>query len=188
VSTPATGAAIHEGWIASIAPRDATGELADAYALQMEKLGHVTALTQIGSLYPEIVAQRLRLYEVAESAPSTIPDWARRTVALLTSALNGCRFCTVGHTQRLTDAGYAEIAEQIKRHPDTVSTGDPSVDALLSYVRKLVRTPGEITEDDITTLRAAGWSDLDILDVNNLSAYYSYINRVATGLGLTREA
>ena len=37
-------------------------------------------------------------------------------------------------------------------------------------------------------LRDAGWSDLDILDVNNLSAYYCYINRVATGLGLTREA
>ncbi len=36
----------------------------------------------------------------------------------------------------------------------------------------------------MTALRAANFSDLDILDVNNLSAYYCYINRVASGLGL----
>jgi uncharacterized peroxidase-related enzyme len=188
VSAAAPIAAIHEGWIASIALEDATGELAAAYQVQLAKIGHVTALTQIGSLYPQIVAERLRLYEIAESAPSSIPDWGRRAVALLTSVLNGCQFCTVGHTARLNDAGRSELAEQIKLNPDTAASGDASIDALLIYVRKLVRTPGEVAEADIRALRTAGWSDLDIVDVNNLSAYYSYINRVATGLGLTREA
>lgn len=188
MSAPTTDAAIHEGWIASIAPDDATGELAEAYQTQLDKIGHVTALTQIGSLYPQIVAERLRLYEIAESAPSEIPGWARRAIALLTSVLNGCKFCTVGHTERLADQGYADLAERIKREPDIVSCGDGAVDVLLDYTRKLVRTPGEISERDIEALRRAGWSDLAILDANNLSAYYSYVNRVATGLGLTREA
>ncbi len=40
----------------------------------------------------------------------------------------------------------------------------------------------------MTALRAAGFSDLDILDINNITAYYCYINRVAAGLGLQREA
>jgi uncharacterized peroxidase-related enzyme len=181
-------AAIHEGWIASISPEQASGVLADAYRSQLDKLGHVTALTQIGSLYPEIVATRLRLYEVAESAPSRIPAWARRAIALLTSVLNGCKFCTVGHTRGLIEAGHAELADAIRLSPDTASSGDAAVDALLTYTRRLVQHPGEIAEADIQALRDAGWSDLDILDVNNLSAYYSYINRVATGLGLTREA
>lgn len=177
-----------EGWIASIPPADATGRLAEAYQSQVEKLGRVTELTQIGSLYPELVATRLRLYQVVEDAPSAIPPWARRAVALLTSVLNGCKFCTVGHTQGLLDAGRGELAEQLKRHPETASARDAAVDALLAYTRKLVRTPGEIVEADIEALREAGWSDLDILDANNIAAYYSYINRVATGLGLTREA
>jgi uncharacterized peroxidase-related enzyme len=188
MSSAASNATVHEGWIASVAPEDATGELDDAFRIQRDKLGYVTALTQIGSLYPAIVAERLRLYEVAESAPSAIPDWGRRAVALLTSVLNGCQFCTVGHTQRLIEAGREPLAEQIKLSPDAVTSGDAGVDALLAYARKLTRTPGEVTESDIDALRAVGWSDLDILDVNNLSAYYSYINRVATGLGLTREA
>ena len=33
-------------------------------------------------------------------------------------------------------------------------------------------------------LRAVGLDDLDVLDLNNIVAYYAYINRVATGLGL----
>lgn len=177
-----------EGWIASVPPEAAVGALAQAYQSQLEKLGRVTELTQIGSLYPDLVATRLRLYQVVEDAPSAIPSWARRAVALLTSVLNGCKFCTVGHTQGLVDAGRGALAEDLKRNPETASARDAAVDALLGYTRKLVRTPGEIVEEDVEALRGAGWSDLDILDANNVAAYYCYINRVATGLGLTREA
>lgn len=144
-------------------------------------------MTQLGNLYPELVATRLRLYGVVDATPSTVPDWARRAVALLTSVLNGCRFCTVGHTERLVEAGYSALAEEIKASPDTVTADPPEVGALIAYARKLVRTPSEIVEADVAELRRAGWNDLAILDVNNIAAYYSYINRVAAGLGLTRE-
>jgi uncharacterized protein YciW len=33
-------------------------------------------------------------------------------------------------------------------------------------------------------LRAQGLADLDILDLNNMVAYYCYTNRVTNGLGL----
>jgi uncharacterized peroxidase-related enzyme len=177
-----------EGWIDTIPPAAATGSLAAAYERQQAKLGRVTELTQIGSLYPDLVEARLNLYAVVDATPSNVPDWARRAVALLTSVLNGCRFCTVGHVEGLTAAGHEELAEELKAHPDTASAQDPAVDALLEYTRKLVRRPGEITIKDVKALRDAGWDDLAILDVNNLAAYYSYINRVASGLGLTREA
>jgi uncharacterized peroxidase-related enzyme len=189
-TTPGPSPAHHEGegWIATVAPEAATGLLAEAYGRQQAQLGRVTELTQIGSLYPELVDERLRLYAVVDATPSSVPDWARRAVALLTSVLNGCRFCTVGHVEKLTEAGHGELAQALKDHPETATTGTPEVDALLDYTRLLVRRPGAVTEGDITALRAAGWDDLAILDVNNLAAYYSYINRVAAGLGLTREA
>jgi uncharacterized peroxidase-related enzyme len=171
-----------------VAPADATGLLAEAYDRQHTKLGRVTELTQIGSLYPELVNARLNLYAVVDATPSNVPDWVRRAVALLTSVLNGCRFCTVGHVDGLIEAGHGELAEALKSNPDTASTGTAAVDALLDYTRTLVRRPGEVTLDDVTALRDAGWDDLAILDVNNIAAYYCYINRVASGLGLTREA
>jgi uncharacterized peroxidase-related enzyme len=171
-------------WIATVPVEAATGPLRTAYQSQQEKIGHVTELTQLGSLYPDLVAARLRLYAVVDATPSRIPEWARRTVALLTSALNGCLFCTAGHSQRLTEDGRGALAKAILADPDTARTGDPAVDALLDYTRVLVRRPGSVSEDDITRLRAQGFDDLDILDVNNLAAYYCYINRVANGLGL----
>ena len=174
-------------WIETIAPEAADGALAEAYERQRATLGHVTELTRLGSLYPDLVARRLELYDIVESAPSSVPAWARRAVALLTSVLNECRFCTVGHTRKLQDAGRGALAEAIKRDPHNATAGDPAVDALLDYTRTLVRRPAEIVEDDVEALRAAGWDDLAILDVNNIAAYYSYINRVATGLGLLHE-
>lgn len=176
------------GWITSVPPEHATGPLAEAYRSQFEKIGHVTELTQIGGLYPDLVKARLRLYEVVDATPSDVPDHLRRAVALLTSVLNGCLFCTVGHTEKLTAAGHGELAQKIKKDPERVTTGDPKKDAAISYARKLVTDPRHIVEQDVTALRAAGFSDLDILDINNISAYYCYINRVAAGLGLQREA
>jgi uncharacterized peroxidase-related enzyme len=176
------------GWIASIDPGDATGTLAEAYQSQVQKIGHVTELTQIGSLYPDLVAARLRLYAVVDATPSDVPDHVRRAVALLTSVLNGCLFCTVGHTEKLTEAGHGDLAQAIKDNPEGVATGDAKTDAAIAYARKLVTDPRHITEADVTALRVAGFSDLDILDINNISAYYCYINRVAAGLGLHREA
>jgi len=173
-----------EPWITTIPPESATGALGEAYESQLAKLGRVTELTQLGSLYPDLVATRLRLYAVVNDTPSGIPDWARRAIALVTSVLNGCLFCTAGHTQGLRDDGRGELADAIVADPGAAATGDDAVDALLAYTRLLVRRPGEVTAEDIARLRDQGWSDMDILDVNNLSAYYCYINRVASGLGL----
>jgi uncharacterized peroxidase-related enzyme len=176
------------GWITSVPPEHATGTLAEAYQSQFEKIGQVTELTQIGGLYPDLVQARLRLYEVVDATPSDVPDHVRRAVALLTSVLNGCLFCTVGHTQKLTAAGHGELAQQIKADPEGITTGDPKNDAAISYARKLVTDPSHIVEQDVKALRDAGYTDLDILDINNITAYYCYINRVAAGLGLQREA
>ena len=176
------------GWITSVPPEHATGPLAEAYRSQFEQIGRVTELTQIGSLYPDLVAARLRLYAVVDATPSDVPDHVRRAVALLTSVLNGCLFCTAGHTEKLTAAGHGELAQAIKADPDSVLTGEARADAAISYARKLVTDPRHIVQEDVAALRDAGWSDLDILDINNISAYYCYINRVAAGLGLHGEA
>jgi uncharacterized peroxidase-related enzyme len=177
-----------KGWISTVPPEHAAGPLAQAYRSQFEKIGRVTELTQIGSLYPDLVATRLRLYAVVDATPSDVPDHVRRAVALLTSVLNGCLFCTAGHTEKLAEAGYAGLAQAIKADPESVLTGDAKADAAISYARKLVTDPRHMVRQDVTALRAAGWGDLDILDINNIAAYYCYINRVAAGLGLHGEA
>ena len=59
---------------------------------------------------------------------------------------------------------------------------------MLDYAEKLTRTPGAMREADIEALRTKGLADRDILDVNQVVAYFAYVNRVADGLGVTTDA
>ena len=60
----------------------------------------------------------------------------------------------------------------------------PRQRALLYYAAKLTREPWTMREADVVALREAGLSDRDVLDVNQVAAYYAYANRVADGLGV----
>ena len=59
--------------------------------------------------------------------------------------------------------------------------------ALLDYAVKLTLTPWSMTEQDIAALRAAGFTDSAILDLNQVVSYFAYVNRVADGLGVKLE-
>jgi uncharacterized peroxidase-related enzyme len=63
----------------------------------------------------------------------------------------------------------------------------PRQRVMLDYAAKLTRTPGHMREGDLAPLRAQGLSDRDILDVNQVVAYFAYVNRVADGLGVSTD-
>jgi uncharacterized peroxidase-related enzyme len=66
----------------------------------------------------------------------------------------------------------------------TISESDR---VMLTYVEKLTLCPWTITETDVVALRTAGFSDAAILDINQVTAYYAYVNRLADGLGVNLE-
>ncbi len=59
--------------------------------------------------------------------------------------------------------------------------------AMLAYAEKLTLTPGAMAESDVLALRSAGFSDRDVLDIAEVTAYYAYVNRIADGLGVALE-
>ena len=58
---------------------------------------------------------------------------------------------------------------------------------MLRFAVKLTATPSAVSDADVEALRAAGFSDRDILDIVEVVGYYAYANRVADGLGLELE-
>lgn len=60
--------------------------------------------------------------------------------------------------------------------------------AMLDYAVKLTVTPGATTATDLDPLRAVGFSDRDILDIAEVTAYYAFANRIADGLGVEVES
>lgn len=58
---------------------------------------------------------------------------------------------------------------------------------MLDYVDQLTRHPASISESDVADLRESGFTDRAILDINQVAAYYNFVNRIADGLGVELE-
>lgn len=59
--------------------------------------------------------------------------------------------------------------------------------ALCDYAIKLTLAPGEMTRDDVQTLRDCGFSDEQITVATQVIGYFNYITRVAQALGADPE-
>jgi uncharacterized peroxidase-related enzyme len=58
--------------------------------------------------------------------------------------------------------------------------------AMLDYVHTLTVHPSGIDRADVENLRALGFEDTAILQINLIASWFNYINRVADGLGVGR--
>jgi len=77
--------------------------------------------------------------------------------------------------------------EQLKNGAWREAKLDSADQAMLAYVEKLTLRPWQMVEGDVVALRGAGFSDAAILDINQVTAYYAYVNRLADGLGVKLE-
>jgi uncharacterized peroxidase-related enzyme len=78
------------------------------------------------------------------------------------------------------------LSEAIKRDWRSADLTDRER-AMLTYVEKLTLAPATVWRDDVEALRAAGFDDTGILQINLIASWFNYINRVADGLGVGRE-
>lgn len=59
--------------------------------------------------------------------------------------------------------------------------------AMLAFAVKLAREPRAMSRDDVEALRAAGFDDLGIHDIVQVTGFFCYYNRLADGLGIDPE-
>jgi uncharacterized peroxidase-related enzyme len=177
-----------QAWVATVAPEEADGLLKEAYDWQSRRLGEPTEYTQLGSLHPELVHERLRLYKVVDQLESGLTETEKHAVVYVTSVVNQTPHCASGARHKLELEGVPdELVARLADDPLAGGTGSARLDEIVRYAAILTLSPGAISEHDIDALREVGLSDADIVALNNLAAYYSYTNRVATGLGLRSE-
>lgn len=164
---------------------EATGVLKAAYDWQAASLGEPAEFTMLGSPYPEVVEERLRLYRTVEACPSALSPVERQVACFVTSLLNGTAHCASGLRLKLGSLGLAdELLDAIEADPAGFTTEPPRLLAVARHAAKLTLRPTDMTEADLDELRAHGLGDLELVDLNNLIAYYNYVNRVVMGLGL----
>jgi uncharacterized peroxidase-related enzyme len=74
------------------------------------------------------------------------------------------------------------------KHDYTLAELTQADRVMLDYAVKLTLTPWEMVPADVERLRDQGFSDSAILDINQITGYFAYVNRLADGLGVELEA
>ncbi len=180
-------------FIEVIRPDQAEGKLADTYQRVCGAGGQVDNVLQIHSLRPHTLVGHMGLYKaVLHHSGNCLPGWFLESMGVLVSLLNGCSYCARHHSEglkRLLQAEpgrYEACFEQLQTidpaHPFT-----PAQSAALAYVRKLTLSPRAMVQQDAAALRGAGFSDGEILEINQVASYFAYANRTVSGLGVNTE-
>ncbi len=179
-------------WIRMIPVGEATGVLKRMYEKVMSPHRTVDNVMRAHSLRPHTMEGHLVLYKsVLHNPENTLPFWFLEIVASYVSMTNNCTYSLTHHftnARRLirdrqrSDAIRAALEAA---HPERVFSGKEL--ALLDYARKLTAEVGRMEKSDIDALRTAGCDDGEILEVNQVCAYFNYSNRVLNGLGVTTE-
>lgn len=179
-------------WIRTIPPAEASGRLAELYERVKTPHGTVDQVMQAHSLRPNTMEGHLVLYRsVLHDADISLALWFLETVASYVSMTNDCDYSLTHHfanaRRLMADEARADQVYQALAagRPEAVFAGKEL--ALLRYARKLTAQPGEMVEADVGTLRAAGADDGEILEVNQVVAYFNYSNRLLNGLGISTE-
>ena len=180
-------------YIKVVVPQKASGRLEKIYQRVQAPDGQVDNVLQIHSLRPHTLEGHMALYKaVLHHSGNRLPEWYLEAVGVLVSSLNGCSYCAGHHVtglQRLLRAEKLDHTAYISAL-DRNEPGEPFTlreQLGLAYARKLTHTPGQVEAADIDALRNAGFDDGEILELNQVAAYFAYANRTVSGLGVNIE-
>jgi uncharacterized peroxidase-related enzyme len=179
-------------WIHMISDEDADDDLLAALALARTPHGTVDNVMRVHSLRPNTMRGHVALYRAAlHDDANTLPTWFQETLSSYVSILNGCPYSLANHWANARHLiGDDERADRIEKalhedNPDSVFDGAHR--ELLRYARKLTLAPAAINEADVRQLQEAGVNDGEILEANQIIAYFNYVNRLLNGLGVSTD-
>jgi len=180
-------------WIETIAYKNATGRLKSLYDRVKGPGDNVDNIMMMHSLRPHSMEGHMAIYKhVLHNSANTVPKWFLEVLGVWVSALNGCTYCVEHHFAGLARLlGDDDRAGAIRA---AIESGDPSAAPLdaaqrqaMIYARKLSRAPQDMRREDVEALRSAGFDDGQILEINQVTAYFAYANRTVLGLGCSTE-
>jgi uncharacterized peroxidase-related enzyme len=178
-------------WIVTVPYEEADSALREIYDRVRGPHGSVDNVMKAHSLRPHTMEAHHVLYRsVLHHRGNALPPWFLETIGVYTSLANGCGYSVRHHFEGLRKLVGEERAATIRRaldaaRPEECFSGKELV--LLRYARKLTLSPREMTESDVAEIRAAGGSDGEILEANQVVSYFNYSNRLLNGLGVTTE-
>ena len=176
-------------WIQTINYNDAESSLKRIYDRVKGPDNKVDNVLLIHSLRPHSLVGHMSLYKnVLHNSNNTLPKWYLESIGVYVSHLNKCTYCVehhfTGFKKLLKDEHKAASFLKAIKSEILDAFFDTKYLSGLNYAKKLTMEIQNIEKEDVENLKTAGFSDGEILEINQVTSYFNYVNRTVVGLGV----
>jgi len=175
-------------WIKTVKFTEAKGDLLKLYNQVKGPDNNVDNIMLAHSLRPHTMKAHMTVYKYVLHHPkNTIDKWFLECIGVYVSMLNKCGYCIEHHFSGMARLiGDEEKASTLK---DDLKSGihsilDEKQIIALEYAKLLTINPSVLNSEIIDSMRELMWSDGEILEINQVAAYFNYANRTVLGLGV----
>jgi alkylhydroperoxidase family enzyme len=149
--------------INTVSPEEAQGFIKETYEMLIEKIGLIPKPLEMMSASPTLFELQLRRIEYFNQQPKLSFALLAHIRYLVARNLD-YPYCTDFNKMILKKQGLSE--EDIRRMEADPSQSllEPEESAMLAFVVKAVKSPGEVAPEEIARLRELGYEDRDMVD------------------------
>ena len=181
---------MRSAWIEMLTDEQASDNVRQIFNKARTPHGTLDNVMRVHSLRPETMLGHLALYQsVLHSKDLTLPMWFLEVIACYVSLLNQCNYSFTHHWDNAKKLiNDSRRAQNVRHALENDILGDifqGKEQELLEYAKKLTSLVQTMQETDIIKLQKAGVTDGEILEVNQVVAYFNYSNRLLNGLGVS---
>ncbi len=142
-----------------------------------KQLGSVPNMFRLISTSPQALEGYLGLNGAL--GKGALPAATRERIALAVAEVNGCTYCLSAHTYLGRNLAHLDDAEITANRNG--ASNDLFADAAVRFAAAVTRARGHVAEADLAAVRAAGYSDAQVLEIVQhvaLNTWTNYVNEV----------
>ena len=179
-------------WIKTISFEDANHKLKRIYNKVKGPNNNIDNVLLIHSLRPHSLEGHMSLYKnVLHNSNNNLPKWYLEAIGVYVSYLNNCDYCVSHHFEGfkklLNDNEKSEQFLKAVNQDSLASFFDEKHLLGLAYAKSLTLSLDTIQKSTIDDLKDIGFSEGEILEINQVTSYFNYVNRTVVGLGVNTE-
>ena len=179
-------------WIKIISYEKAEAKLKRIYNSVKGPNDNIDNVLMIHSLRPHTLVGHMTLFKsVLHHSSNTLPKWYLEAIGVFVSHLNHCDYCVEHHSSGLkrllnNEERHTLFLEAIEKN-NLKSFFNTKYLAGINYAKKLTIFLRTVNETDVKQLQKVGFTDGEILEINQVTSYFNYVNRSVLGLGASTK-
>ena len=140
---------------------------------------------RVFTTYPEIYRLWSAMSQALMNGPSPFTQAERELIFAYAAGVAGCRFVYTAHSEVAYAWGIERgLLDRLLEDPEAAPV-EARLKPLLAFVRKLMLTPGRMTQADADAVFKAGWDERALHDAIAVTARAAFMQRLVEGHGFT---